>query len=104
LSTRLQEKPTGEWIQLLKGKGMPFAPINNIQGTFEHEQAKFREVVREVEHPRAGKIKVLAPAVTYSGKKMEVKLSSVYLKIKANKDFLRSRGHLLSWVNTRLKY
>ncbi|KAH9961699.1 CoA-transferase family III domain-containing protein [Lactifluus volemus] len=40
--------------------------------TFDHPQAIARGVVVEVEHPRAGKIKLLAPAVTYNGMKMPV--------------------------------
>jgi succinate--hydroxymethylglutarate CoA-transferase len=31
-----------------------------------------RKVVSEVEHPRAGMIKLLSPAINYNGKKMEV--------------------------------
>lgn len=56
----------------MKGLGFPFAPVNDIKGTFEHPQAIDRGVVVEVEHPRAGKIKLLAPAVVYNGRKMEV--------------------------------
>jgi len=51
---------------------VPFGPINNIEQTFKHPQAVARGVVVEVQHPRAGKIKLVGPAVTYNGKKMPV--------------------------------
>jgi len=68
----LAEKTTQEWVDRLTGKGLPFAPINNIAQTFAHPQAKARGVVEEVEHPRAGKIKLAAAAVTYDGQKPKV--------------------------------
>lgn len=57
----------------MKGCGFPHAPVNTIAGTFAHPQAIARGVVVEVDHPRAGKIKLLAPAVRYDGQKMEVR-------------------------------
>jgi succinate--hydroxymethylglutarate CoA-transferase len=59
----------------MRGAGFPFAPVNNIEQTFAHPQAIARGVVCEVEHPRAGRIKLLAPAVSYNGVKMQVCLS-----------------------------
>lgn len=68
----MRTRTTDEWLEALKGKGLPFAPINNIQKTFEHPQAKARKVVTEVDHPRAGKLKLVAPAIAYDGAKMPV--------------------------------
>lgn len=72
----LSEHTTEEWVERLTGKGLPFAPINNIAQTFAHPQAKARNVVEEVEHPRAGKIKLAAAAVTYDGEKPKVSYQS----------------------------
>ena len=60
----------------MTGNGFPFAPVNDIKGTFAHPQAVARGVTVEVDHPRAGKIKLLAPAVVYNGQKMKVRLLS----------------------------
>lgn len=72
VSDILETKTTEEWLEALKGKGLPFAPINNIQKTFEHPQAIARKIVTEVDHPRAGKLKLVAPAIAYDGEKMPV--------------------------------
>ncbi|KAG8930121.1 hypothetical protein FRC02_004605 [Tulasnella sp. 418] len=61
------------WLKKFNGKGVPFGPINNIQQTFDHPQAKARGVMIEVEHERAGAIKLVAPAVSYNGKRMPVR-------------------------------
>jgi len=60
------------WLREFTGLGIPFGPINSIRETFAHPQALARGVVQEVDHPRAGKIKLVAPPVTYNGKKMPI--------------------------------
>jgi len=72
ISDVLRTRTTDEWLEALTGKGLPFAPINNIQKTFEHPQAIARGVTVEVDHPRAGRIKLAAPAMMYDGEKMKV--------------------------------
>lgn len=72
ITEALIQEPLDHWLLLFHGLGVPFGPINNIQQTFKHPQAVARGVVVEVWHPRAGKIKLVAPAVTYNGKKMPV--------------------------------
>jgi len=41
-------------------------------------------VTVEVEHPRAGKIKLVAPAVSYNGEKMTVRLPPPWLSEHTN--------------------
>ncbi|KAJ6509058.1 CoA-transferase family III domain-containing protein [Mycena sanguinolenta] len=69
----LMQQDREHWLARLTGLGVPFGPINNIQQTFAHPQAVARGVTVEVEHPRAGKIKLVAPAVSYNGQKMKVR-------------------------------
>lgn len=59
--------------------------MNDIKGTFAHPQALDRRVTEEVEHPRAGKIKLLAPAVVYNGQKMKVSTSILWLESRLTK-------------------
>lgn len=72
ITNKLMEHDRDYWLKKFTGLGIPFGPINNIQQTFEHPQAVARQVTVEVEHPRAGKIKLVAPAVSYNGQKMPV--------------------------------
>jgi len=69
----LMQHDRDHWLARFTGLGVPFGPINNIQQTFAHPQAVARGVTVEVEHPRAGKIKLVAPAVSYNGEKMKVR-------------------------------
>ncbi|KAF8827475.1 hypothetical protein HHX47_DHR4000152 [Lentinula edodes] len=78
LEIELRKETKAHWLGKFRaatqaGKGVPHGPINNIKETFEHEQAIARNVTVEIDHPRAGPIKLVAPAVSYNGKKMSVK-------------------------------
>ncbi|WRT67194.1 uncharacterized protein IL334_004160 [Kwoniella shivajii] len=61
----MKERTTEEWCKRFKGKG----PINNIAQTFAHPQAIARQVVEEIQHPRAGKIRLAAAATSFDGEK-----------------------------------
>jgi succinate--hydroxymethylglutarate CoA-transferase len=73
IESALAQETTAHWLEKFKSGGFPFAPVNNIRQTFEHEHTVARGMVKELEHPRAGKIKVVAPAVQYDGERMEVR-------------------------------
>lgn len=74
LEDRLKQEDSAFWLEKLTGAGFPFAPINNIQQTFEHPQLKARGLVHEIEHERAGKIKVVGPPVKYSEAETSIRL------------------------------
>jgi len=69
----LQRHERDYWIGRFTGLGVPFGPINNIQQTFAHPQVGARQATVEVDHPRAGKVRMVAPPVTYNGKRMPVR-------------------------------
>jgi len=75
----LMEEPREFWLQKFEGRGVPFGPINNIEQTFSHPQALARGITTEIEHPRAGRIKLVSPAVTYNGARMPIERPPPYL-------------------------
>jgi succinate---hydroxymethylglutarate CoA-transferase len=61
-----QTKTTGAWLQVFDGKGMPYAAVNDIQTTLNHEHTKARNMVVEMEHDACGPIKMVNTPVKYS--------------------------------------
>ncbi len=59
LREQFRTRPTDEWISMLDAAGIPCAPINTIDRVFNHPQTHAREMVVEVPHPTAGKIKMV---------------------------------------------
>ncbi|KAH9811185.1 CoA-transferase family III [Teratosphaeria destructans] len=59
-------KTTQEWLDALEGSGLPYAAINDVKGTLEHEHTKARGMVTEIEHPSCGSMKLVSPPVKFS--------------------------------------
>ncbi|KAI5293761.1 hypothetical protein KEM52_005251 [Ascosphaera acerosa] len=71
----MRQRTTREWLAVLDGCGMPYAAINDIQGTLNHPHARHipairpvlaRGMVTEVEHPDCGTLKMVNTPVKYS--------------------------------------
>lgn len=92
ITDTLKQRERDFWLQEFTGVGIPFGPINNIKQTFEHPQAVARGVAVDVDHPRAGKVKLVAPAVTYNGQRMPVKRAPPYLSQHTN-EILQELGY-----------
>ncbi|KAF9454814.1 CoA-transferase family III [Macrolepiota fuliginosa MF-IS2] len=97
ISDKLVQHDRNYWLKKLTGLGIPFGPINNIQQTFEHPQAIARQVTAEVEHSRAGKIKLVAPAVSYNGQKMPVSRPPPWLSEHTN-EVLEELGYSVEHI------
>jgi formyl-CoA transferase len=48
------------WLERLEAVRVPCGPIHDMTETFEHPQIQAREMAVEVDHPKAGRMKVLA--------------------------------------------
>ncbi|ERF69394.1 hypothetical protein EPUS_05939 [Endocarpon pusillum Z07020] len=59
-------KSTKEWLDLLEGSGMPYAAINDVMDTLNHQHVQARGMVTQVEHQECGTMKLVSPPVKYS--------------------------------------
>lgn len=58
LEQALQSKGGEEWIALLKEKGIPCGPINDVSRAVKEPQVLHRDMIIEVENPRIGRVKI----------------------------------------------
>ncbi len=58
LTERLRQKSTAEWRQIFDTAGVPNGPINRIDQVLQDPQVLAREMVEEVDHPVAGRMKI----------------------------------------------
>jgi formyl-CoA transferase/CoA:oxalate CoA-transferase len=65
-----------EWEAILLGRGIPMGAINDIAQVVEHPQVKARGSLLEVVHPRAGKMRIVGPAVRLSDTPAAVRSAS----------------------------
>ncbi|KAI9691373.1 MAG: hypothetical protein M1820_009710 [Bogoriella megaspora] len=61
-----KQKTTQQWLDILEGSGMPYAPINDVKSTLENEHVQSRNMVTEVDHPSCGPLKLVNTPVKYS--------------------------------------
>jgi formyl-CoA transferase len=59
LEERFVTAPTAVWLERLEAAGVPAGPILTYDQVFADPHVKARQMVVEVEHPRAGRTRVL---------------------------------------------
>jgi crotonobetainyl-CoA:carnitine CoA-transferase CaiB-like acyl-CoA transferase len=57
IQEKLLNKPRDSWLKTLREAGFPCAPVYSIDEVFSDPQVLHREMIVEVEHPKAGIIK-----------------------------------------------
>ena len=68
-----QQKTTKQWLHALEGSGMPYAAVNDVLDTLNHEHVQARGMVTEMDHPHCGKMKLVSPPVKYSQSKTSIR-------------------------------
>jgi formyl-CoA transferase len=58
--------PRAHWLALFEKEGVPCGPILDYQEVFADEHVRAREMVQELDHPVAGRIRVVGPPVKLS--------------------------------------
>lgn len=59
-------KTTREWLDVFDGEGLPYAAVNDVQTTLQHEHTTAREMVVEMNHEYCGRIKVVNSPMKFS--------------------------------------
>ena len=62
----LKARTSAEWIRDFEEAGVPVGPVNRIGDMLADPQVAAREMVVEVEHPKAGKTKALGHPIKFS--------------------------------------
>jgi crotonobetainyl-CoA:carnitine CoA-transferase CaiB-like acyl-CoA transferase len=63
---RFKTRKSAEWIADLEAAGVPVGPVNRIGDMLADPQVAAREMVVEVDHPRAGRMKTLGLPIKFS--------------------------------------
>jgi crotonobetainyl-CoA:carnitine CoA-transferase CaiB-like acyl-CoA transferase len=73
LAPILKTRPRDEWVKLLNDDAIPCAPINTMDEVFQNPQVLHRNMLVEVDHPKAGKIKLVGVPVKYSDAETKIR-------------------------------
>jgi len=61
-----EQTPKEHWIGLFEECGVPCGPVNNVREVVESPQVQAREMIIEMDHPTAGKIKMAGSPIKAS--------------------------------------
>lgn len=68
------QRDTASWIRLLSEAGIPCAPVQTIDQVFRDPQVLHRDMLLEIEHPAAGKVRMAGMPVKFSGTPASLRL------------------------------
>jgi crotonobetainyl-CoA:carnitine CoA-transferase CaiB-like acyl-CoA transferase len=66
IAARTKTRTSADWILNLEASGVPVGPINKVGEMLADPQVEAREMVVEVRHPKAGKMKTLGLPIKFS--------------------------------------
>ncbi|MCK5187453.1 MAG: CoA transferase, partial [Deltaproteobacteria bacterium] len=72
ISDLIVTKDGEEWLKILTDAGIPCGPIYTVDKIFADPQVLHREMVKELDHPKAGKVKVTGIPIKLSDTPGEV--------------------------------
>ncbi|MFO7635641.1 MAG: CoA transferase, partial [Caldilinea sp.] len=58
-------RSSAAWLELFESLGVPAGPINDIATVLDDPQVRARAMVQEIDHPTAGRIKLLGPVAKF---------------------------------------
>jgi crotonobetainyl-CoA:carnitine CoA-transferase CaiB-like acyl-CoA transferase len=61
----LRSRTTGEWIAALRDRGIWCAPVNDYDQVFAEPAVRYLDPVLEIDHPEAGRVRLLKHPVRY---------------------------------------
>lgn len=64
-----------EWVELLNRIGVPCSPVQDIRQVFDSPQVREREMLREIDHPTAGKVRMAGLPVKFSETPAAIRLA-----------------------------
>lgn len=66
ISDVIKTKTKKEWWKIFSNASFPSGPVNTMKDVFEDEHVKAIELVKELEHPDGGTVKMVGPPTVYS--------------------------------------
>lgn len=69
LEPELAKHPRSYWDDKLRAAGIPGGPVLEVSGALEHPQLEARGSILEHDHPKAGRIRTVASAPRFDGRK-----------------------------------
>jgi crotonobetainyl-CoA:carnitine CoA-transferase CaiB-like acyl-CoA transferase len=73
LQQEFSRRTADEWVEEIREAGVPCGPVNALADVFADEHVLSSGILRDVEHPAAGMLKMLASPVLMDGERLPIR-------------------------------
>ncbi|HVF00382.1 MAG TPA: CoA transferase [Rubrobacteraceae bacterium] len=73
LQEEFRKKTVDEWVKEIREAGVPCGPVNTLADVFSDEHVLNSSMLRDVEHPVAGTLKMLASPLLIDGERLPIR-------------------------------
>ncbi len=73
LQEELRKKTADEWTELIRESGVPCGPVNSLADVFSDGHVLSSGMLRDIEHPAAGTLRMLASPVLVDGERLPIR-------------------------------
>jgi crotonobetainyl-CoA:carnitine CoA-transferase CaiB-like acyl-CoA transferase len=73
LQEEFSKKTADEWVEEIRGAGVPCGPVNTLADVFSDSHVLSSGMLRDVEHPAAGVLKMLASPILVEGERLPIR-------------------------------
>ncbi len=74
ISEVIKKKPTDYWLKKFKAEGFWCAETNTYEEAIHHPQVIHNEIIKVMEHPKAGKVRVIGTPIKFSETPAEIRI------------------------------
>src|SRR5918911_2438251 len=74
LQQEFSGRTADEWVETIREAGVPIGPVNALADVFSDEHVLSSGILRDVDHPAAGMLKMLASPVLVDGRRLPIRL------------------------------
>ncbi len=99
VAERLKTRASNDWVREFEAAGVPVGPVNKIGDMLADPQVAAREMVMEVDHARAGRVKTLGTPIKFSATPGAVTRAAPVLG-QHTREILESLGYTSAQVGT----
>jgi crotonobetainyl-CoA:carnitine CoA-transferase CaiB-like acyl-CoA transferase len=73
LQQEFSKRAADEWVEKIREAGVPIGPVNALADVFADEHVSSSGILRDVDHPTAGMLKMLASPVLIDGERPPIR-------------------------------
>lgn len=73
LQGEIAKRPADEWVEVIRGAGVPCGPVNTLADVFDDEHVRSTDILGEVDHPTAGALKMVSSPLLLDGERPRIR-------------------------------